>query len=151
MDQIVWKIKSFEELSGAEIYEILKIRQQVFIVEQTCYYLDADGSDEKAIHIWAEKKGQIVAYCRIFDEKIKYPEASLGRVLTHPEFRNVSLGKILVKIALNTIETKFRTTTVRISAQDYLLRFYEEFGFWSTGKSYLEDDIPHTEMLRTLK
>lgn len=151
MNQIVWKIKAFEELSVAELYEILQIRQQVFIVEQTCYYLDADGSDEKAIHIWAEKKGQIVAYCRIFDENIKYPEASIGRVLTHPAFRNVSLGKILLRIALNTIETKFRTAAVRISAQDYLLRFYEEFDFRKTGKSYLEDDIPHTEMLRTAK
>ncbi|MGV8914865.1 MAG: GNAT family N-acetyltransferase [Kaistella sp.] len=151
MNQILWKIKAFEELSVAELYEILQIRQQVFIVEQTCYYLDADGSDEKAVHIWAEKNGQIVAYCRIFDENIKYPEASIGRVLTHPAFRNVSLGKVLLGIAINTIETKFRTNEVRISAQNYLLRFYEEFGFRKTGKSYLEDDIPHTEMLRTAK
>ena len=148
MNEVVWKIKSFEKLTIKELYAILKIRQEVFIVEQTCYYLDADGYDEKAIHIWGEKNGEIVAYCRIFEPKIKYPESSLGRVLTNPSYRNLKLGKVLLKIALNTIEAKFNTTQVRISAQDYLLRFYSEFGFISTGVEYLEDDIPHTEMLR---
>ena len=148
MNEVVWKIKSFEKLAIKELYAILKIRQEVFIVEQTCYYLDADGYDEKAIHIWGEKDEEIVAYCRIFEPKIKYPESSLGRVLTNPSYRNLKLGKVLLKIALNTIEVKFNTTQVRISAQDYLLRFYSEFGFISTGLEYLEDDIPHTEMLR---
>ncbi len=148
MNEMVWKIKSFEKLAIKELYAILKIRQEVFIVEQTCYYLDADGYDEKAIHIWGEKDEEIVAYCRIFEPKIKYPESSLGRVLTNPSYRNLKLGKVLLKIALNTIDTKFDTPNVRISAQDYLLRFYSEFGFISTGVEYLEDDIPHTEMLR---
>ena len=148
MDEMVWKIKSFDKLTIKELYAILKIRQEVFIVEQTCYYLDADGYDEKAIHIWGEKDEEIVAYCRIFEPKIKYPESSLGRVLTNPSYRNLKLGKVLLKIALNTIDTKFDTPNVRISAQDYLLRFYSEFGFISTGVEYLEDDIPHTEMLR---
>lgn len=148
MNEMVWKIKSFEKLAIKELYAILKIRQEVFIVEQTCYYLDADGYDEKAIHIWGEKDEEIVAYCRIFEPKIKYPESSLGRVLTNPSYRNLKLGKVLLKIALNTIEVKFNTPNVRISAQDYLLRFYSEFGFISTGVEYLEDDIPHTEMLR---
>jgi ElaA protein len=148
MNEVVWKIKSFEKLTMKELYAILKIRQEVFIVEQTCYYLDADGYDEKAIHIWGEKNAEIVAYCRIFEPKIKYSESSLGRVLTNPSYRNLKLGKVLLKIALNTIEVKFNTTQVRISAQDYLLRFYSEFGFISTGVEYLEDDIPHTEMLR---
>ncbi len=148
MNEVVWKIKSFDKLTIKELYAILKIRQEVFIVEQTCYYLDADGYDEKAIHIWGEKDEEIVAYCRIFEPKIKYPESSLGRVLTNPSYRNLKLGKVLLKIALNTIDTKFDTPNVRISAQDYLLRFYSEFGFISTGVEYLEDDIPHTEMLR---
>ena len=148
MNEVVWKIKSFDKLTIKELYAILKIRQEVFIVEQTCYYLDADGYDEKAIHIWGEKDEEIVAYCRIFEPKIKYPESSLGRVLTNPSYRNLKLGKVLLKIALNTIDTKFDTPNVRISAQDYLLRFYSEFGFISTGLEYLEDDIPHTEMLR---
>ena len=148
MKDVTWNIKSFEELSTKEIYEILKVRQEVFVVEQTCYYLDADGSDEKALHLWAKKQGKIVAYCRIFSQNIKYLETSIGRVLTHPEFRNLNLGKILMKFALETIETRFKTTECRISAQDYLLNFYSSFGFADTGKKYLEDDIPHTEMVR---
>lgn len=148
MNDIIWKIKSFENLSNKELYEILKLRQEVFIVEQTCYYLDADGYDEKAVHLWAEKEEQIVAYCRIFPQGIKYPETSIGRVLTHPEFRNFQLGKTLMKFALETIETRFDTKKCRISAQDYLIKFYSDFGFVDTGKKYLEDDIPHTEMVR---
>ena len=148
MKDIVWKIKSFEELSSKELYEILKVRQEVFVVEQTCYYLDADGYDEKALHLWAEKQGKIVAYCRIFSQGIKYPETSIGRVLTHPDARNLSLGKILMSFALQAIEIRFKTKECRISAQDYLLDFYKNFGFTDTGKKYLEDDIPHTEMVR---
>lgn len=148
MDQIVWKIKSFEEISTKELYEILKIRQEVFVVEQTCYYLDADGYDEKALHIWAEKEGQFLAYCRVFEPGVKYAEASIGRVLTHPSSRNLKLGKTLMKFAISTIEGKFRTSHIRISAQDYLLKFYSEFGFRDTSNKYLEDEIPHTEMLK---
>ena len=148
MKDVVWKIKEFNELSVNELYQILKIRQEVFIVEQTCYYLDADGYDEKAIHLWAEKEGEILAYCRIFKEGVKYEEPSIGRVLTNLNFRNFKLGKILMKLALELIEARLGSKKVRISAQDYLIKFYNEFGFYDTGKKYLEDDIPHTEMAR---
>ena len=151
MQTIHWKIKSFAELSVPELYEILKIRQEVFIVEQTCDYLDADGYDDKAIHLWAENNGEILAYCRLFEAGIKYQEASIGRVLTNSNYRNLSLGKTLMKFALFIIEARFRAGDVRISAQDYLLKFYSEFGFRDTGKKYLEDDIPHTEMLKSYK
>ena len=151
MQTIHWKIKSFAELSVPELYEILKIRQEVFIVEQTCDYLDADGYDDKAIHLWAENNGEILAYCRLFDLGIKYQEASIGRVLTNSNYRNLRLGKTLMKFALFIIEARFRAGDVRISAQDYLLKFYSEFGFQDTGKKYLEDDIPHTEMLKSYK
>ena len=147
MEAVHWKIKSFIELSVTELYEILKIRQEVFVVEQTCYYVDADGYDDKAIHLWAEQNGEILAYCRIFDAGIKYQEASIGRVLTNPNYRNLRLGKTLMTFALLTIEARFRAAAVRISAQDYLLKFYAEFGFQDTGKKYLEDNIPHTEMI----
>lgn len=148
MKEVIWKIKTFRQLSTEELYEILKIRQEVFIVEQTCYYLDADGYDDKAVHIWAEKDGKIAAYCRIFDQGIKYPEASIGRVLTHPDFRKLGLGKVLVRFAIDAINARFRCENIKISAQDYLLKFYSEFGFRDTGKKYLEDDIPHTEMIK---
>ena len=147
---IVWKIKTFSKLSNEELYQILKIRQEVFIVEQTCYYLDADGYDQQAVHIWAEKEGEILAYSRVFEPGIKYKEASIGRVLTNPNYRKNNLGKILIRFSINTIESRFRTQSIRISAQDYLLRFYSEFGFQDTGKKYLEDDIPHTEMVRVI-
>lgn len=147
---IVWKIKPFSKLSTEELYQILKIRQEVFIVEQTCYYLDADGYDQQAVHIWAEKEGEILAYSRVFEPGIKYKEASIGRVLTNPNYRKNNLGKILIRFSINTIEARFRTQSIRISAQDYLLRFYSEFGFQDTGKKYLEDDIPHTEMVRVI-
>jgi ElaA protein len=146
---IVWKIKSFEELSTKELYEILKIRQEVFVVEQTCYYLDADGYDDQAVHIWAEKEGQFLAYCRVFKPGIKYTESSIGRVLTHPSFRNLKLGKILMGISIDAIGAQFGSKKVRISAQDYLLRFYSGLGFVATENKYLEDDIPHTEMFKS--
>ena len=147
---IVWKIKPFSKLSTEELYQILKIRQEVFIVEQTCYYLDADGYDQQAVHIWAEKEGEILAYSRVFEPGIKYKEASIGRVLSNPNYRKNKLGKILIRFSINTIEARFRTQSIRISAQDYLLHFYSEFGFQDTGKKYLEDDIPHTEMVRVI-
>lgn len=148
MNDIFWKIKSYDQLSTDELYKILKERVNVFVVEQTCPYPELDDYDQKAIHVWAEKGNELLAYCRIFAPAIKYPEASIGRVLTNQNFRNLKLGKVLMKIALECIKTKFNTTLVRISAQDYLLKFYNEFGFEDTGKKYLEDDIPHTEMLR---
>ena len=94
---IVWKIKPFAKLSTEELYQILKIRQEVFIVEQTCYYLDADGYDQQAVHIWAESAGEILAYSRVFEPGIKYAEASIGRVLTNPKYRKNNLGKILIR------------------------------------------------------
>ena len=148
MNNVTWNIKNFEDLSTKELYKILKVRQEVFIVEQTCYYLDADGYDDKALHVWAETNGEIAAYCRIFSQGIKYPETSIGRVLTNTKYRNLKLGKTLINIALQAIETHFETSECRISAQDYLLEFYKSFGFEDTGKKYLEDDIPHTEMVR---
>ena len=151
MKDIIWKVKTFDELSATELYTILKIRQEVFIVEQTCYYLDADGFDEKAIHLWAERAGEILAYCRIFNRGVKYEEASIGRVLTNQKFRNLKLGKILMNFAVSIIESRLKAFSIRISAQDYLINFYSEMGFTDTGKKYLEDDIPHTEMFRRQK
>lgn len=146
MSDIIWNIKSYHDLNTKELYEILKIRQEVFIVEQTCYYLDADGFDDKATHVFAQQDGVILAYCRIFEPGIKYEESSIGRVLTNPKYRNLKLGKTLMKIALSSIANRFYSNSVRISAQDYLLKFYTDLGFIETSKKYLEDQIPHTEM-----
>jgi len=143
-----WKIKTFSELTTTELYEIIKARINVFVVEQDCPYPDLDDYDQKAIHLWAENNGEVLAYCRIFDKGIKYPETSIGRVITTENGRGTGLGKQLIKYALEIIENRLGTGEVRISAQDYLLKFYSDFGFQNTGKKYLEDNIPHTEMLR---
>lgn len=148
MSNMIWKIKSFEEITTSELYEIIKARVDVFVVEQDCPYHDLDGYDQQAIHIWAEEDQNVLAYCRIFNKGIKYPETSIGRVLTTEKARGKSLGKQLIQYAVETIENRFHTSVVRISAQDYLLRFYSGYGFEDTGKKYLEDNIPHTEMFR---
>lgn len=148
MENLIWKIKTFEELSTKELHQIIKARIDVFVVEQNCPYPEVDGYDPQAIHLWAEHHDEVIAYCRIFAPGIKYPETSIGRVLTHQLYRKMNLGKTLMKFAVNAIEARFRTGSVRISAQDYLLSFYSTFGFTATGKSYLEDNIPHSEMLR---
>jgi ElaA protein len=146
MNNILWKIKTFDEFTVPELYNVLKARIDVFVVEQNCPYPDLDDYDQKAVHIWAEQNGEVLANCRIFDKGIKYPEASIGRVLTTEKARGKRLGKQLIQYSLDAIEARFHTSEVRISAQDYLLKFYGEFGFEDTGKKYLEDDIPHTEM-----
>ncbi|MGX9987346.1 GNAT family N-acetyltransferase [Chryseobacterium sp. POL2] len=145
---ILWKIKAFEDITRDELYAILKVRQEVFIVEQETYYLDTDDTDQKALHVWAELDNKVVAYCRVFNKAIKYDETSIGRVLTHPDYRGLKLGRTLITYAIQCIETRFKTSSVRISAQDYLLKFYGDFGFIATDKKYLEDNLPHTEMYR---
>ncbi|RKS96657.1 GNAT family N-acetyltransferase [Chryseobacterium defluvii] len=148
MSNIIWKIKTFDEFTVPELYQVLKARVDVFVVEQNCPYPDLDDYDQKAVHIWAEENGEVLAYCRLFDKGIKYHETSIGRVLTTENARGKSLGKLLIQYAVETIENRFHTPEIRISAQDYLLKFYAGFGFEDTGKKYLEDDIPHTEMIR---
>ncbi len=148
MSNMIWKIKSFEEITTSELYEIIKARVDVFVVEQDCPYPDLDDYDQKALHLWAEQDQKVLAYCRIFNQGIKYPETSIGRVLTTEKGRGKNFGKQLIQYAVETIENRFRTSEIRISAQDYLLRFYSGFGFEDTGKKYLEDNIPHTEMFR---
>lgn len=146
MGNFIWHCKSFEELQGAELYRILAARSEVFVLEQQCLYQDMDFDDQKALHIWAESNNAIAAYCRVFAPGLKYPEASIGRVLTTKDFRGIGLGKQLITNSLEAINKNFKTDNICISAQDYLLQFYAEFGFEPTGKSYLEDGIPHSEM-----
>lgn len=148
MKNVIWSIKKFDELTITELYKILKARMEVFIIEQDCHYLDLDNYDQKALHLWAEKEGFVLAYCRVFDRDIKYNEASIGRVLTTESGRGKGVGRRLMNLAVEVIENRFQTSEIRISAQDYLLKFYSELGFQDTGKKYLEDNIPHTEMIK---
>ena len=148
MSNIVWKIKSFEELSGEEVYKIIKARIDVFVVEQNAPYHDCDDKDQVALHLWAEQDGKLLAYCRLFNKGVKYDETSIGRVLTTEAARGKGMGRTLISYAVQTIENRFHTSEIRISAQDYLIQFYSDFGFIPTDLKYLEDNLPHTEMYR---
>lgn len=147
MDNIIWCAKEFSALTTTELYQLLKARAEVFVVEQNCAYLDPDNADQQALHFWAESNEGIIAYCRIFAPGVKYEEASIGRVLTVASARGKNLGRQMMHYAVQICLNRYEAA-IRISAQDYLLNFYESFGFKDTGKKYPEDGIPHTEMLR---
>lgn len=146
---INWTYKAFHELSVLELYSIIKLRLEVFVVEQNCPYQDADDKDLKAFHLMGySNSGILICYCRILPQGISYQEVSIGRVVSSSLVRGSGAGKLLMEEALRMIEKQFGDqASVRISAQSYLIKFYELFGFQNTGKEYLEDNIPHTEML----
>jgi len=141
-------VKKFEELSLTELYRILQLRQEVFIVEQNCPYLDADGKDLKSIHISLYNNQKLVGYCRILPAGVSYSMASIGRVITPADCRGKGYGKAIVQKAIEEIEQHYHTTAIQIGAQAYLKRFYESFGFEDLNQPYLEDGIPHLLMLR---
>jgi ElaA protein len=141
-----WKIKRFEALSVTELYDLLQLRSEVFVVEQNCVYQDIDGKDHKALHLIGEDNGQTVAYARVFKPKDYFDEASIGRVVVRETYRDKKLGHILMREAIDAIKTEFGETGITISAQSYLKKFYESHGFLQTGEIYLEDGIPHIQM-----
>ena len=142
-----FEIKKFKELKSEEIYEILKIRNEVFIVEQHCAYLDCDGKDIEAYHIFLEDNKEIVACLRILKKGVSYDEVSIGRVLVHKNYRRKGIAEEMMKKAINFIEDSLNEREIRIEAQAYLVNFYKNFGFEEVSDMYLEDDIPHIEML----
>jgi len=143
----VVKIKKFSELSLEELYEISVLRQEVFVVEQEAAYLDSDGLDYEATHFFVHSENKVVAYCRLIPAGLKYKEMSLGRVVVHPSNRGLGLGHVLVKTALDYQLKTFGTLANRISAQSYLLDFYAQYGYQVVGEEYLEDGLPHFEMV----
>jgi ElaA protein len=145
-----WHIKSFTELSTDELYKILQLRSAVFVVEQNCPYLDMDDKDRKAIHLWnMDHEGNVTAYCRLLPAGISYTEPSIGRVATASTIRKTGVGRVLMQKAISYIHDTWNQHVIRISAQLYLDKFYTSLGFEQVGESYLEDDIPHIEMLKT--
>lgn len=144
----VWICKSWPALSGDEVYAILAARQDVFVVEQNCAYLDTDGWDQQAWHLWTSGGQQIAAYLRILPAGTKYAEPSLGRVLTARAQRRSGLGRELMREGIRRLEALCGAVPIRIGAQKYLERFYGELGFVRAGEDYDEDGIPHLEMLR---
>lgn len=147
MHTIEWRYKSFEELSSQELYEILKVRSEVFIVEQNCPYQDVDGKDQKSYHFTGWRGDVAVAYVRIIPPGISYTEASIGRVLTVMAERKNGTGKILMEKAIELTLQQFGVSEIKIGAQLYLQKFYTSLGFRQTSPQYLEDGIPHIEML----
>lgn len=141
--------KSFETLTITELYELLQLRSEVFVVEQDCVYQDIDGKDQKAQHVLGKKDGKIVACTRIFDAGHYFKHASIGRIVVSKAFRRYGYGHDIVKASIQAIHAIFKKETIEMSAQEHLIAFYETHGFKQTGKPYLEDGIPHVRMLRT--
>jgi ElaA protein len=150
MTAVAWRYAGFAQLTVDELYRILALRQRVFVVEQACAYLDADGHDRAAHHLWTDSAdGATARAClRVFAPGVKYAEACLGRVVTAPEARRTGLGRALVAEGLARIAAAHGPVPVRIGAQRYLERFYRELGFVTASPEYDEDGIPHVEMVR---
>lgn len=142
------KIKNFDELNIDELYKILQLRAEVFVVEQDCVYQDIDGKDQKALHIMGWKETVLVAYTRCFKGGYYFDEAAIGRVIVKDNFRKFGYGHQIMKTSITEIEKRYNTNQIKLSAQQYLTRFYETHGFQQTGEGYLEDGIPHIAMVK---
>lgn len=141
--------KSFDELTKTELYAILALRVEVFCVEQNCPYQDVDGHDQEAQHVFIKDEKSIMAYARILKDKDNAKKQHIGRVVVNPSYRRKGLATDIMQACIDEIEN--HTTVIEISAQSYLSGFYQGLGFKNTGKYYLEDDIPHEQMLYMTK
>jgi ElaA protein len=143
-----WELKTFDALTPAELYAILRLRQEVFIVEQKCAYADADGLDAGATHLFAVDGGEVVAYARLFAPGARRAEAVIGRVVTAPSARRSGLGRELMQRAIDALVALHGPVAIWLGAQKYVERFYASFGFVRDGADYDEDGIPHLPMRR---
>ena len=143
---ITWKVLHYDDLSRDLLYSILKIRQEVFVVEQSCNYLDADNIDKNSHHLLGFLDNKLIAYMRIVQPNQIYKELSFGRILVKKEHRGKSIGRQLMKKAINIFSSDYKC--IVMSAQLYLINFYQEFNFKIDGEEYLEDNIPHIKMIR---
>jgi ElaA protein len=144
-----WTVKPYDELTLTELYELLRLRIEVFVVEQNCPFQDLDRQDDKAYHLlgYAENE-ELAAYARLFDAGISYEEVAIGRVAVSPAHRGKGLGQELMRQAIAYCEVLYGAQPIKIGAQQYLERFYQSFGFVQSGEGYLEDGIPHIPMIR---
>lgn len=144
-----WIVKKFDELSLREFHDIVKLRIDIFVVEQDCPYSDLDGKDAYALHVFGkDDQNEIVAYARIFKPGDYFPSAAIGRVVVSSRHRKKNYGHALMQQAIQTVEQQFNTSKIEISAQTYLIRFYQSHGFEPVGEEYLEDGLPHIHMVR---
>lgn len=149
---MTWIEKTFDELSVAELYALLHLRSEVFVVEQQCPYQDIDGEDPKAVHLLGyDPEGRLVAYSRLFAPGIKCEMASIGRVVTSEQARGKGLGRELMERAMTAVAARFGRQPIKVWAQEYLQQFYTSLGFRQSSDSYMWDNIPHIEMIRELQ
>ena len=142
-----WKLKKFYDLTSDELYGILKLRSEVFVVEQDCVYQDLDDKDQLSYHLFLENDGETVAVSRIIPENVSYEEMSIGRVVVKENFRGQGLSKIMMKKAIDFIVDDLGKSEIRLSGQAYLVDFYENLGFKKVSDVYMEDNIEHFEFL----
>jgi ElaA protein len=149
MQNIFWKCKPFDALSPHELYGIIRLRNEVFVVEQNCVFQDADDKDQKCFHLVGYENNKLAAYARLVPAGLSYPNyVSIGRVITSPAHRRSGMGKALMQQAINYCYNLFNTHTIKIGAQYHLKNFYEGFGFVQSSDVYNEDGIPHIEMVK---
>lgn len=141
-------VKTYKELVPQELYALLQLRSQVFVVEQDCVYQDLDGKDQRAMHVLGCDRDKLVAYTRVFAPGDYFEEASIGRVVVSPEYRKHGYGKEIMRASVAHLAAHYPKKDIRLSAQCYLTQFYGELGFFEEGESYLEDGIPHIAMVR---
>ncbi len=146
---LTWTTKPFAALTLAELYALLQLRSEVFVVEQTCPFQDIDGQDQVAHHLLGHTAtGELAAYARLFAPGLSYAQVSIGRVVTSPRHRRAGLGRALLSQAIAQCDAQYGPQPIKIGAQQYLQAFYESYGFVQQGEGYLEDGIPHLYMLR---
>ena len=146
-DALSWDWKSFDELNKDELYEVLKFRQEIFIVEQKSWYVDADNLDQFSLHLLVQNKLGLMGYLRLTPPGKKYREPSIGRVAIREDHRGKKLGDKLLSKGIEKSKQVYKSSSCRISAQEYLIAYYENHGFRVQGPPYDEDGIPHVEML----
>lgn len=143
-----YSIKTYQELSTEELYALLQLRSEVFVVEQNCVYQDIDGKDQKALHVLGYKEGKLIAYTRLFKPGDYFEKASIGRVVVKESERHHKYGNQIMQVSIQALKDYFNETEIKISAQCYLKRFYNNLDFKEFGEEYLEDGIPHIAMLK---
>lgn len=145
---ITWRQDSFEQLSTRQLFDIFRLRQQVFVLEQTCLYPDIDDTDLLALHVSGWVGDDLALYARVIPPEVTYPQASIGRIVTAPAFRGLGFGRTLVQQAIAALERTHGPQAIKIGAQSQLVNFYQRLGFVVVSEEYLEDGIPHIDMLR---
>ena len=142
-----WVLKKFDDLSALELYAIIQLRNEVFVIEQDCIYQDADNKDQDSLHLCGWIDTELVAYTRLIPPGLSYEECSIGRVVTASAHRKTGAGRELMQVSIEKAFSIFNTNTIKIGAQVYLKKFYESLGFEQCSDDYLEDGIPHITML----